>query len=82
MITLLHGQDLSQTQKELDLLKNSFPQGTILTLDPAKLTPEQVYQSLTSSGLFNSTTAIIIDEHGAYDGFRLRGYGQRPRQVH
>ena len=60
MITIIHGENILASRKELEKIKSEF-KGEILELDGATLTENIFIQATQSSSMFENSKLIIID---------------------
>ncbi|MBI3558819.1 hypothetical protein HY085_00315 [Candidatus Gottesmanbacteria bacterium] len=60
MITIIHGENILASRKELEKIKNEF-KGEILELDGATLTENIFIQATQSQPIFESSRLVVID---------------------
>lgn len=60
MITIIHGENILASRKELEKIKNEF-KGEILELDGAALTENIFIQATQSRSIFENSKLVIID---------------------
>lgn len=66
MITILHGDNIAESRKELDRIKSEF-EGEILAFDAATLTETDFVQATQSKSIFKKTRLVIIEGMPKFD---------------